>query len=155
MQEKMREIMELMAKNEEKVSELYMSYADKFVDNYNFWLMLSEEETSHAAWIRNLNNPVLSETLVFDEKRFAPEGILLFSEYLVQKLKEVRETDYTFQKALNTALDIENALIEKKWFDTINSDSAEARINLDRLRDALIKHKNKITQTLADLKGSV
>lgn len=147
-----QDIIELLAKNEEKVSELYLLYAEKFKDMYNFWFLLSNEETNHANWLRELKGELLSGALLLDEKKFNPQAITLFGDYLEQRSKGAKEKDLTIKAALSIALDIENALIEKKWFEVMQSDSTAVKNTLIRLKDALSEHKNKISETLNNLK---
>ena len=50
------EEIEILAKNEEKLSELYQIYASKFPDYYDLWFGLAKEKEGHASWLRKLNN---------------------------------------------------------------------------------------------------
>jgi hypothetical protein len=45
---------ELLANNEESISEHYKIYSDKFGEHKNFWSELAEQEKNHALWIRDL-----------------------------------------------------------------------------------------------------
>jgi hypothetical protein len=150
-----QDILELLARNEEKISELYSLYAEQFGDPDNFWLLLANEETSHALWIRQLKDPVAVKTITLDNNTISPQGIVLFTEYITRKIKEAKENTVTLEIALSTALDVENALIEKSWFDIMQTDSDSVVINLNRLRNALKQHRDKITQALTALRKSL
>ncbi len=147
-------ILESLAKNEEKLSELYALYAEKFKGMRTFWFVLSGEEINHSQWIRHLGNPALSGDIYLDQKTFNPQSISLFAGYLSDKIAEAKARDLPLLTALGIALDIENALIEKRWFESIQTDSAAAKIDIDRLKDALIKHKAKVIEALEEARRS-
>ncbi|MCU0651110.1 MAG: hypothetical protein MUC52_02625 [Candidatus Omnitrophica bacterium] len=148
MMEDKEKVMETLAKNEEKISQLYEEYSFKYNEQYNLWFMLSSEETAHASWIRSLKASYAKGSLYVDEKRFKVKTVELFSSYLDEKIKEAKETDLSLEKALGIALDIENSLIEKRWFEAIEADIAADKMTLDRLKDALQIHRKRIVDAI-------
>jgi len=46
-------ILELLTVHEEGMSELYSIYSQKFPTKNNLWSTLSQEEVTHASWIRS------------------------------------------------------------------------------------------------------
>ncbi len=150
--ERQTRILEALAQNEEKVSALYQAYAGKFPDRRDFWEGLAIDETAHASWIKGLFESIDNNTLFFDENRFSLQAIRTFTDYLEEKLRYTGQKDISFVEALSTALDIEDALIENKWFEFFETDSAKAKNYIQRLREALTVHRAKIAEALAGIR---
>lgn len=74
-------IIEALAKNEEKLSKLYQEYAATYKDYQVFWSTLSEEELTHALWLRSLEESYRKGALPVNEK-FHIETVKLFDDYL-------------------------------------------------------------------------
>jgi len=142
---------ELLAQNEEKVSQLYKAYADKFSNWNKFWLSLSLSEIEHAKWIRDLYSAHLDKTVYLNEDRFKIEPIQIFAEYLQQQLAQVKEQEMPIKSALAIALEVENALIENRYFEVLQADSVEIKRTLLDLAAATADHKNVIKELLAKL----
>lgn len=143
-------IIDLLRKNEEKISKLYKIYAEKFKDWNNFWSALASEEIEHADWLKILYSKVKDNSLYFNEGRFNRQAIITFSDYLEKQLKNARneDKDISVKYALGIALDIENALIERKYFEVFESDAAEMKRTLLNLKSAEEKHIAKISDAL-------
>jgi len=142
------EIINLLADNESRIGRLYSAYAEKFPEYYNFWILLASEEEAHSQWIKDLHGDVLKGSLFFDSERFDVKAIKLFADYLEQKSVELKEKDFDLKKALGIAFDIENALIESRWFEIYKTDQPSLRFSLKRLQDATNNHKQKLAEAI-------
>jgi hypothetical protein len=142
-------ILELLARNEVRVSELYHLYSEKHKKMHDFWHLLSDEEIHHATWLRDLAPYAMSGLLFIDVEQISQESIALFADYLNKKIKEAKEGDVALTEALGIALNIENSLIEKKWLDCIQTKSSQAMITLNRLKDDLLQHRNRVQAAFA------
>ena len=48
------EILSIATQYEIKLKELYQFFSETFIDDKDFWQKISEEEVTHAQWIRNI-----------------------------------------------------------------------------------------------------
>src|SRR4030042_6866316 len=111
--------LELMAKHEEAIGQLYAKYALLLKDS-NFWNQISNDEYEHASWIRKLAQKIDDKTVFFDEERFDDQAITSDIEFLSTKTKTVSKID--LKQALEDAIRIESDLIEKGYFKVIETD---------------------------------
>ncbi|MHB0937734.1 MAG: ferritin family protein [Armatimonadota bacterium] len=132
---------ELLAQCEAKLGELYQAYAGLFPEEAAFWEKLAKDERAHANWIASLLPRVRSGTISFREDRLGSPAFILFYDYLVQRLAETRNR-ISLLGALVVAMDIENTLVEKSFYNVFTSaDPESARILalLSRSADAHLR----------------
>ena len=144
MRESSIEILRLLAENETAVCRLYRAYADKFPSHKTFWLALADEELAHASWIRKLSSEVGNSELYVDEARFRPRPIEIMHSYVKDQLTRAQEQNLTLVDALSTALDIEQSLIERSYFDVFETDSVGLKHVLMDLKAATQKHIQQV-----------
>lgn len=131
----------LLAQCEEKLGELYLAYARLFPEEAAFWERLAKEERAHASWVEALLPRVQDDLITFREDRLGSQAFMLFYDYLVQRLQESRNP-ITLAGALVVAVDIENSLVEKSFYDvftTADPDSARLLTLLSRSADAHLR----------------
>ena len=146
--EKQITIVELMIKNEEAMSALYKTYATKFPQRQDFWLSLAKDEIDHANWIRELTIKANEGALYIDENRFNTESIEQLSAYIDERQNETNYVDITLKKALTVTYDIENVLIEKKYFSVFIGDAHELKEVLHKLQAATTHHRSLVKEAL-------
>ena len=139
-------ILEMMAVNEEKVSDLYKIYSEKFPDYRDFWTGLYVEEIEHAIWIREFRKKIKEGTVYFKEGRFNMYVIENFSNYMRRILDAAKKQEISLESALSTALDIEIALIENRFFEVFETDSEELKFMLKFLEDSTAKHRERVRE---------
>ena len=86
-------------------------------------VVVAEEEVDHAGWIRHLYRRVEEGTASLNKEGFRLEGILDFLKYAEERLKEAQEEKLPFMHALDMALDLESALLERKFYQLFEADS--------------------------------
>ena len=136
-----KQTVELLAQCEEKLAELYQVYADRFPEEAAFWEQLAKEERGHARWVQALLPGVRKRLITFREDRFGSPAFMLFYDYIVQRLQEIRNP-ITLLGALIVAVDIENTLVEKSFYDvftTADPESARLLALLSRSSDAHLR----------------
>lgn len=130
-------VVDLLARNEEAISELYEAYAYRFPDYEDLWTSLANDERKHASWIRNLSSYV-------EEGRFNIAAIQSFSKYLDCELAKAQDPNMLLINALSIAKYIEEALIERKYFESFEGDSVEVKHILRDLAIATEKHLDRV-----------
>ncbi|HUT29857.1 MAG TPA: hypothetical protein VMX13_08695 [Sedimentisphaerales bacterium] len=150
--EKQSKTIEILGGHEVAIGRLYKAYAEKFPYYKDFWLSLSNEETQHANWINELQSKTEEGSLHFNEDRFQIPAIQHSLNYAQKMLAKAEESDLDLIGALSTASSIEDALIEKRFFEIFEADSAELKETLRKLAQATEDHRQQILKVKAENK---
>jgi rubrerythrin len=143
------ETIDMLTKHELAVSRFYKAYAEKFLDHKDFWEELAAEETEHAECIRELRSKMEDGHIYFNEGRFQTVAIARSLRYVEELLDKIPQPDFSLINALSAAVHIEDAMIENKYFELFEGDSAALREVMRLLSDATNNHRNRVRQTLA------
>ncbi len=137
-------ILQAMKEHEQSLARLYERYADKFPEYKDFWTELSLEEVQHAGWIDKLQADIEGSSEDFVVERFRIGAVQRSTEY-VNKLAEMADQpDFVLINALSTALRLEEALIENKYFEVIETDSIKTKHTLTMLAQSTQEHYQRI-----------
>jgi hypothetical protein len=145
-------LIDILATNEEYIGKLYKEYAEVFPIFRDFWVGLAVEEANHAFWLHNLNANTTSSPIFIAEGRFNAFAVQTFMDYLVAELARIQKNAVPLIEALSITSDIEQSLIESKYFEVFKTDSAELQHILTKLRDETIAHRNKAKDELEKYK---
>ena len=142
------EEVEAIAGHEQAIGDLYEAYARRFPEHADFWETLSEEEYAHAEWARKLGVHVEEGTIEIVPGRFRNKAIESSVNYLRQWTDEARKQEISLLYALSIANDIENALIDRKFFEIYETDSDEMVTILNALTEASREHRDRVVDLL-------
>ena len=140
------ELLEAMKEHELALARLYGLYAEKYPDYKDFWTSLSLEENQHAAWLDQLWSEIEngSEDIIIE--RF-PIGAVQRSTEYVKKLEDTAyQADFLLVNALSTALRLEEALMENKFFEVCEGDSIKTKRTLNLLAQSTLEHCLKVRE---------
>lgn len=147
------QILELMAKNEEVLSELYKLYAKKYSEFEEFWVNISNDEISHADWIRGLIKQINFGGVFFAPGRFNQEMAFAFLKHAQEEIaKEVNSSARPIIEVLTLSLAIEKSFLEKDFFKVAETDQLAVKETLLKLAKATEIHIQKIEDLLKRLK---
>jgi len=138
-----REI-DLLKEHERVIGRLYAAYANRFPQERDFWLALSQEEDQHARWIESLQAKREQERGVLIVNRFPIEAINHSIDYVNKLIDQADRADLTPIKALSAALNLEQALLENRYFEVFASDSTEVRRVLEMLAQGTAAHVERV-----------
>jgi rubrerythrin len=147
-------IIEKLASNEESVAKLYRGYANAYPTLREFWISLASDEIKHASWIRNLSGKTGTSSIFIDKGRFNPIAIQTFTDYLEKQLKGIEHQKIPVIEALSIAFYIEESLIESKYFEIFNTDSAELKNTLTRIHGDTMDHRKRVKEELEKCKNN-
>ncbi|MCL5036154.1 MAG: hypothetical protein M1269_03450 [Chloroflexi bacterium] len=142
------EMMELLAKHEETIDRLYMTYAARFPEKSRFWEELAKEQNSHAAWIRMLESDVSDGYIDFDPGKYEKAAINSSIKFMEDKINEARNDDFTLVNALSIALDIEKSFIERTHFNFFGGELGMMKEVFEDLKESAGGHIDKIEREL-------
>jgi len=142
------EVIELLAQHEETIGEFYRINAKKFSEKKQFWTVLHLEELEHASWIRRIRAQVDEGLLAFNKGRFKIKQLCDSLDFIKGQLKRAKTADLSLKQALSTALNMEESVIESKFFEVYATDSQELKQLLGALEDSYKEHRNRLKQAL-------
>lgn len=151
-EEKQVDATEMLANHEEAIGGLYKAYAKLFPDHESFWSGLAREETEHATWIRDLASKTEAGPASLEQNRFRPEAIQTSLDYIRNLTAEAPGQKIELMDALSTALDIEKALIERKYFEILQGDSEEVRRTFEALTRSTKAHIERVQKAWVEQK---
>jgi len=140
--------------HEEALGRLYTAYAERFGEQAVFWSKLSEEEAQHARWIDMLETHVANDPGSFVARQFplaAIEHSLAFVERLIAA---AGGPDLTPIKAISAALNLEQGLLENKYFEAFETDGAKMKRLLALLQDKTEAHFAIVRQVWEEMRAA-
>ena len=140
-----REI-DVLREHEKVIGRLYAAYAARFPQDRDVWLGLSQEEQQHAAWIESLQAKVEQESSGLLVNRFPVEAVKHSIDYVNKLIDNANRPDLTPVKAFSAALDLERALLENRYFEIFETDSAEVQHVLNSLAQGTKAHIERVQQ---------
>jgi hypothetical protein len=139
----MPEIIDNLAANEEILNRLYRGYAAAFPVESEFWNALASEEVKHSAYLKDLAVKAGTSPLFINEHRFKVGAIKTFTSYLNNEISRLELLTVSLIEALSITYDIEQSLIENKYFEVFKTDSAELKQILSVIREETLSHCNR------------
>lgn len=139
-------IAELLIENEEGLRNLYLAYAKKFPTHEEFWSGLAVDESGHADWIRGLAGQLREGRLHIEPGRFRRAAIASFIRYVKDELTKVQNEEIPPMAALSIALSAEQSMIESRFFEVFDTDSAELKHVLDNIAAATEEHIKRVEE---------
>lgn len=139
-------ILEAMKEHEQALAHLYELYVGKFPEYKDFWNELSKEEVQHAGWIDKLQVGLENSSDDFVVERFPIGAIQHSTEYVKKLMDMANQPDFVLINALSTALRLEEALMENKYFEVIETDSAKTKHTLAMLAQSTQQHCQRVRQ---------
>jgi hypothetical protein len=138
--------LELLIENEELVSKLYFTYAQRFNEEKKFWLQKSAEEKTHAELLTGVLSVAQELPAFFQEGRFSLETIEITTSMVNTALE--KSARCTLKEALAAAREVENSLIERYFFQVMSGDSALVRNVFTKIEEDTRRHREEIQELL-------
>ena len=137
------DLLDMLAEHELALERLYEVYAEKLPAWSHFWSELAAEESEHEQMIRVLKAKVEQGAIVCHPGRFSVEALKNSLDYVRGELARARALPIQLSEALSTARDVEEALIERHFFDVFEDDSAELAKTLQTLAAHTSAHRSR------------
>ncbi len=113
----------MLAENEFNIGTLYTQYAKKINDKNVLWDLYAHDEFKHSKWVRSLDELAEKGLIKYNPKRINKNAIKTMANF-------IRDLNYQASvkcpgtlKALSNAVSIETSLLERKFFEALESDS--------------------------------
>jgi len=146
-------IVQLLEENELNVSTLYALYAKKIPSKSAFWGKLSQEEIFHAESIKKDGKENdLANSII--ENNFSRGIIKYVSDFVLKEIQKAEEKEsLSHSEALQTALRIEQSLLEKKCFDIFAPTNTTLKDLFKKLNADTQKHTQLLIKELEKSQG--
>lgn len=147
---KNEDVLELMRSYELLLKDLYALFAQKIPQEKEFWLKLSEEENKHAYWLEVLEMNIEKRGASLNgDDRFNLPLIKSSIKHVKEALDDFEKVELSFFDALIFAKDIENSMIEKKFFEVFYGIDDDFDRVMKLLKEETKKHSERIEEKLS------
>ena len=147
-----KSIIKLFENNELDISRLYALYSKNIPGHADFWRQLSQEEIAHAKAIAKAFEDAGKGDDHFKENNFTRGIIKYISDFVSEKTIEAENDPPAHGKALETALRVEQSMLEKKCFDIFIPTDESLKEVLKKLNRETEKHVASLRQELETLR---
>jgi hypothetical protein len=134
----------LMSAHESAIAELYRAYGKRFPEHKELFDGLATDEVRHARQIARFADKVRAGAVHVDAGRFSAESILASLDDMRDRMAEANEAELSFAGALSAAIKIEDALIERRYFEIFDDDTPELKELLRVLEAETEEHRQRL-----------
>ena len=145
---KRQEIVDVLMQHEHCVGELYRCYAESQPDREDFWLRLAGEEDEHAEAIKLLGQKVGGRDAFFRPGRFRYEEVKESLDALEKEIDGARDKGNSWKDALEAALQLEDKMMEKRFFEVVRGDSPVLQGVLRKIKKETGEHRDRLRSAL-------
>jgi hypothetical protein len=134
----------LMHEHEKLMAELYSIFAGRFSEDKMLWETLGNDELKHAGTIETLYKQVSEGTVLINEGKSSTLVVQSMVNYTKGLIEKARKGGMTRINALSIGRDLENNLLEKKYFTFFKSSSVQFNDSMEELLIETAKHREML-----------
>ena len=138
-------LVELLAKHEEIIGELYEQYEKRF-PNFPLWKKLVRDEKHHAQWIRSFLHQTNFSGLSINLKIFSEKQIQHSIDHIKGQIKRAHQD--SLYGAINNAHRIETMVVENRVLHVFVSKNERVVKKISSLQKATEHHADLVYQEL-------
>jgi len=144
------EVAKLLEQHELAISGLYKAYAQTFPKHKTAWQKLAMEEINHAERIHDFLTRLSDGSVQISATHsLLPEIIQASLDSIADELKKAQSQNMLPIDAIATAMDLEESMIEDKWFMSLQGDSPLVKRVLEALASGTRKHAQELQAMMA------
>lgn len=148
-------LLKALSEHERVIARLYQAYSTRFDEYTIFWANLAQEELKHAACLNKLRTLLKEDSEIIIVERFSIDAVQFSINYVNELIEHASGADFELINALSLAMKLEEALLEKNFFEVLSGDSQETREALELLATETERHFQMLHNTLEDHKNSL
>jgi rubrerythrin len=137
-------IIDSLAELEEEISRLYRLFAARFPTHAEMWSGMAEEEMRHVGYVRELLHHINDKKALFDEMTTKTYTIKTFLDNVREKQEKTEKNEYSVLNALSISHDLEQSLIERRFYEYFQSDDQTVKRLLKQLREETYQHLTRV-----------
>lgn len=142
----------LIAKHEAMCKCLYQTFAIAYPSMSTFWNHLAAEEEQHFRLIEALDADIRNSEVMFKRPAFTQAHIRDSIAWICARKERVQAGGVTINEALAMCIQIEQGMVEHRFFDVMDADHEKVRHTLMQLEKASIIHLKRARQEAKRLK---
>lgn len=147
-------LLEAMQDHEKAIAYLYQAYSERFEEYADFWADLAKEERKHAVCFRNLRLLIQKNPDIVIVERFSIDAVNFSIKYVNELTERAGDPEFELINAFSLAAKLEEALLEKNFFEVLSGDAQEIKDTLLLLASETERHFQTLKSTLNDYKAS-
>jgi hypothetical protein len=138
-------ILGTLRKLEGAMARYYLSCSEAWGEQSAFWMGLAVEEEKHEKIIEDLSQIVRLHPEQFEEGlTIEPSAVESFIASIEEKISDVLGGKSSVDQALTFALNMEESILEGRFFETVRSSEAGFSQLVHVLADDLARHRQQI-----------
>lgn len=141
-----RTLLDELARCESQLSELYALYARSYPEATSIWLQLSKEERAHERFLKSLHKLLDEGQVFYNLGRFNAQALQTFTAELTSSLEVAKQKDIPLLKAFETALFLENSVIDGHFYDLAKNDAHGFAVVADHLSRDTDRHRKQLQE---------
>jgi len=145
------QILDVLYKIELIVAELYRRFSHSFAQDRVFWENLSQDEESHAVMVTELKNTLLKNGSPFELGKINLLALSTYRQGIETQLARLERGELRRQTAFFVARDFEKTLIERRFYESIQSENPEYQAIQDKIRKETEFHLQKLENYIKTL----
>lgn len=126
-------LFKIFSQNENEIARLYSIYAKSFPRQKKMWEGLSKAEIKHASILQNLDDRYGNDNKLYSVIEGGPDILKYVGDFIAKKISDAQGSTITSQEAIETAMSLEQSMIEKKCFDIFTSEESEIINSFEKL----------------------
>jgi len=133
-------LLQAMQQHELTIAKLYLAYAERFEAEAEFWNELSEAEVRHSRCLQKVKDLMADNPEIQIAQRFSLDAINSSIRYINELIERAASPEFQPINALSLAMKLEEAFLEKNYFEVLTGDSEEIKDTLELLRSETEQH---------------
>ena len=146
---------ELIAKHEAMAKCLYLTFAIAYPGMSTFWHHLAEEEEQHFLLVKVLEDDIRNNDISFHRPAFSQGQISDSLAWICARKERVQHGGVSINEALSMCIQIEQGMVENKFFDVMANDNENVRKTLVQLEQSSIDHLQRARKEAKRLKWKI
>ena len=148
-------LLKVLSEHERAIARLYQAYSAKFDEHEVFWADLAQAELKHAACLNELRMLLETDSAMVIVERFSVDAVRFSINYVNELTARSAEPDFELLNALSLAMKLEEALLEKNFFEVLTGDGQEIREALEFLARETEHHFQLLRKALTDYQARI
>lgn len=105
---------------------------------------MCDDEIKHAAYIKNLSSLAEEGKISFDEKTTKTYTVKAIIDDIKTLYQKTEANQYTLVNVLSFSLNLEQSIIENKFYDYFSSSDRDAIMMINNIKEETLIHASKI-----------
>ena len=133
-------LFQIFSQNENQIAKLYAIYSLSFPKQKRMWEDLSRAEIKHSLILKNLDDKYGNDNKLYSVIEGGYDILKYVGDFIDKNITKAQSERITQQDAIQTAMSLEQSMIEKKCFDIFSSDETEIINSFEKLNKETEAH---------------